>query len=159
MREYIDKIARIGLSTVWMLAGMGKIIEIESFTRELTAMLFPIVKQLAETSIKTQEIVKTITHWSFEIGFLLSTGELLTAALLLIKQSVKRAAIFSTAMLGVFTILLVINLSGDGSETLNACGCFGALWEEPITWWSVGRNAVLMGISWKVYRAEAEKEV
>jgi hypothetical protein len=57
----------------------------------------------------------------------------------------------------LFTSILVINLLYSNSE-LKTCGCFGDLWEEPITWWSVGRNVVLIGMAWIVYRSEASRK-
>jgi len=54
-------------------------------------------------------------------------------------------------------LVLIVNILYPSSE-LKTCGCFGVLWEEPITWWSVLRNIVLIGMAWIVYRSEASRK-
>jgi uncharacterized protein YjeT (DUF2065 family) len=48
------------------------------------------------------------------------------------------------AMFGAFTLLLLHSLlTGQESD----CGCFGSATHEPVSWFSVLRNAVLIGLA------------
>ena len=64
---------------------------------------------------------------------------------LLVAQFERRAvALVAAALLGAFTILLVVRLAQGRRPP---CACFGVLSTKPIGWGNVARNAVLLGLA------------
>lgn len=68
----------------------------------------------------------------------------LAAGALLAATGSPAIAWFILAMLAAFTPLLIHHLRADDRPV---CACFGALSSGPVSWWSVGRNAVLAALA------------
>jgi uncharacterized membrane protein YphA (DoxX/SURF4 family) len=69
--------------------------------------------------------------------------ELALGALLVVGWGVPSVQFAAAALLGAFTLLLGIRLAQGRRPP---CACFGRLATRPISWWSVARNVVLMGL-------------
>ena len=54
------------------------------------------------------------------------------------------AGVVAIVLLGAFTVFLVVALA-RGVEA--PCACFGSLTTRPVSWWSVARNVVLIGLA------------
>lgn len=70
--------------------------------------------------------------------------ETATAIALLLQATAWLAAVFATALLTLFTLVLAANL---GKEERPACPCFGSARPTPIGRFEVARNLVLVGVA------------
>ena len=57
---------------------------------------------------------------------------------------IRLAGIAAVALIGAFTVFLVVALRRGVKAP---CACFGAFSTRPVTWWSVVRNVVLIGLA------------
>jgi len=153
----IFELFRIFLGLVMIIAFFGKGIALEEFEIELKTMLIPFLSAITDTHPERQSIIKEVEMFLLPSVLLILLIESLIGLFLLFEVQVKASALALVLLLLVFTLVLIANILYPSFE-LKTCGCFGVLWEEPITWWSVGRNAVLMSMAWIVYRAETSRE-
>ncbi len=153
----ISDIFRMLIGTVMVIAVLGKGIALEEFEIELKTLLIPFISEFTEKPSETQAIIKAVEPFLLPLALLILLMESLIGLFLLFKIQVKVCARALVLLLMVFILVLVVNLLNPSPE-LKTCGCFGSLWEEPLSWWSVIRNGVLAVLAWAVYRAEAERE-
>ena len=78
------------------------------------------------------------------VAFALAPLELASAALLLTTGSgVVAGAVLAMTLLAVFTVGIAVNLLRGNRVD---CHCFGAMSTKPLSWWSVVRNLLLIGV-------------
>jgi len=92
----------------------------------------------------------TFNNWTFQaraLGapdpavVLVPLAEIALAILLVGGWWFGPAVAASLAMLGGFTVLLLVRLQ---DEDRLPCSCFGATSHRPMSWWDVGRNVILI---------------
>ncbi len=149
-------IIRVALGSVMLISFTGKGLSVEGFEKEIKTLLLPIVGFMDDHFFERQMIYKFIFPFSSFIAWSVLVSELLIGLMLVLDYKVKVTSLFLMILLCVFSILLTLNILYLSPE-LKTCGCFGVLWEEPLSWWSVIRNGVLAGLAWVVYRAETRK--
>jgi hypothetical protein len=74
-------------------------------------------------------------------AYLLPPLEALIALGLLWPATVGASALGAHALLAIFALAIAINLQ-RGRRSVD-CGCFGFDYHQPLSWWLVGRNALL----------------
>ncbi|MFQ3577371.1 MAG: MauE/DoxX family redox-associated membrane protein [Cytophagales bacterium] len=148
---------RTVLGLVILISFAGKGLNVKGFEQEIKTLLLPVIGFTENYFFERQTIYKFIFAFSLSMAWSILASELLIGLMLILDYKAKTAAVFLMGLLCMFSAVLIVNILYPSPE-LKTCGCFGALWEEPLSWWSVIRNGVLMGLSWAVYRAEAEKE-
>ncbi len=150
-------IIRTFLSLVILISFIGKGLDIKSFEKEINTQFLPFFA-ISEYSLSGKKSLydKVAPIISVFVWVILAS-ELLIGLMLIVDYKTKIASLLFISLLCLFSIVLIMNIFYPSNE-LKTCGCFGVLWEEPITWWSVGRNAVLIGMAWVVYRSEASRE-
>ena len=153
----VCELFRVFLGFVMIVAFFGKGIDLEEFEVELKTLVLPFLTVFTRKIHESQALVKWIEPFLLPMALLTLLIESFIGFFLLFRVYVRVSAFMLILLLMLFTSILVINLLYSNSE-LKTCGCFGVLWEEPITWWSVGRNVVLIGMAWIVYHSEASRK-
>jgi len=153
----VNKLISVFLGLVMIIAFFGKGIALEEFEIEIKTMLIPFLSAITGVPSERQAIIKEVGMFILPLVLLILLIESLIGLFLLFEVQVRASALSLVLLLLTFTLVLIVNILYPSSE-LKTCGCFGDLWEEPITWWSVGRNVVLIGMAWIVYRSEASRK-
>lgn len=115
------------LVVVFLVAGMSKLRALETF--EGVVHNFRLLPEV---------LVRPVAYG-------LPFVELAVAAALLIPVIRGYAGWSAALLLGVFTLAVAINLLRGRREI--DCGCFSSELRQRLSWWLVGRNAVLMGLA------------
>ena len=145
------------LSLVILISFIGKGLDIKSFEKEVKTQFLPFFA-ISEYSLSGKKsLYDKVTPIISVFVWVILANELLIGLMLIVDYKTKIASLLLISLLCLFSIVLIVNILYPSSE-LKTCGCFGVLWEEPITWWSVLRNVVLIGMAWIVYRAEMSRE-
>jgi thiol-disulfide isomerase/thioredoxin len=113
--------ARLVVAAVLVAAAVAKAVDLDEFARANRSLGVP------ERTIPAVRVGIPALEVVLAVGLLLTP----TASL---------AAIGAVALFLAFTALLVWNLTQGRRPS---CNCFGSTSDEPISWWTVGRNAVL----------------
>jgi hypothetical protein len=116
-------ILRVALATVFAVAAVGKLADPAGGRRAFIGVGVPSrVAGLAATALPVVE---------------------LGVATLLIAGPGRAAALAAVALVGMFNLgLLSRLLKGD----TGGCHCFGRIHDAPLSWWTLGRNALLTGV-------------
>ena len=116
-------VLRVGLATVFAVAAVGKLADPTGGRRALVWVGMP--SRLAGPGATALPVV--------ELG----------VATLLIAGPGRVAALAAVALVGMFNLgLLSRLLKGD----TGGCHCFGRIHDAPLSWWTLGRNALLTGV-------------
>jgi uncharacterized membrane protein YphA (DoxX/SURF4 family) len=118
-------VLRLVLASVFALAGVMKLRDLERTQADFAALGLP------------AWIIPTVS-------FRLPIVELAVAGMLLIEPLAGVGAVCALGLLGLFTAAITANLVRGRRPT---CACFGALTQSAISWKSVARNALLMGLA------------
>lgn len=114
--------ARVYLAVVFLIACYHKILDPQSFALDVaTYQILPLY---------LVNLTALVLPWL----------ELVAAGMLLIAWRTRAAALLHVGMMFMFTVAIIIALS-KGLDM--SCGCFasqGAV-DDPISWWTVGRDA------------------
>ncbi|UCH10405.1 MAG: DoxX family membrane protein [Fidelibacterota bacterium] len=129
-------IGRIAVGTVFIVSGLLKALDTQSFMATLPAYHIP--------------------DWLLPPGALVPTLEVALGVALILGIALRFIAAAAIAMLLFFSALLIAGILGGELDT---CGCFGSLLEQsPGS--ALARNVILMlicGIVWHYYREVAVK--
>ncbi|MCP9487899.1 MAG: DoxX family membrane protein [Gaiellaceae bacterium MAG52_C11] len=121
--DYVALIARFLLAVVFVLAGLAKLRRSDDFARAITGY-----------ELLPQSLVPAVAAW-------LPRLEVAVGGLLLVGLLTVPAAVVLAAALVAFAASVGIALA-RGREI--DCGCFGTVAPTRITWWTLGRNIVLL---------------
>jgi methylamine dehydrogenase accessory protein MauD len=123
--QWIALFGRLLLAVVLLVAAAGKLTDRQGFRRAVTD--FGVPKALAAS-----------------VALVLPLAELAIAALLVPSATVRWGALAALALLGLFTLGIVVNLTrGRRPE----CHCFGRFHSAPVGWSTVSRNAGLAAVA------------
>jgi uncharacterized membrane protein YphA (DoxX/SURF4 family) len=117
--------ARFALAAVFLLAGLAKLSSLQIF-----------VSGIGRYELLPPRLVKPI-------GYAIPPLELAGGLLLALGLGTPVVAALLAAVLAVFTVAVSIALRDR--KTID-CGCFGPTAPRPITWFTVGRNVLLLGL-------------
>ena len=143
----VNKLISVFLGLVMIIAFFGKGIALEEFEIEIKTMLIPFLSAITGVPSERQAIIKEVGMFILPLVLLILLIESLIGLFLLFEVQVRASALSLVLLLLTFTLVLIVNILYPSSE-LKTCGCFGVLWEEPITWWervkkySANRNGV-----------------
>lgn len=95
---------------------------------------------------------RLVPYWAVNaLAVFMPWTEIICGALLILGVRVKSAAAIITAMLGVFTLAIVVNLFRGAPIS---CGCFKTI-EDPISWWTVLRDLSWIAMTLHVFRYDS----
>lgn len=119
-------ICRFALGTIFVLAGIAKLPRKDEF----------------EAAVRSYRLLPAA--WVARVAAALPVFELASGGFLLLGFLQRVDGLALGACLVVFAAAVSVNLA-RGREI--DCGCFGGVAEKQITWWTVSRNVVLIGVA------------
>lgn len=75
------------------------------------------------------------------MSFAVPSTELLLGLMLILGLFARESAIATAFLISTFSVGVILNLLENRRIE---CGCFGSFSEKPISWWTVGRNLILV---------------
>lgn len=95
---------------------------------------------------------RLVPYWAVNaLAVFMPWTEIICGALLILGVRVKSASAIITAMLGVFTLAIAVNLFRGAPIS---CGCFKTI-EDPISWWTVLRDLSWIAMTLHVFRYDS----
>lgn len=122
--EYALLGARLLLAAVFIVAGIGKLLDLKGAKSAMEGFGIP-------------------QRFSGQAAILLPVAELITAALLIPKATAWWGALAALALLGAFVAAIGYNMANGRHPD---CHCFGQIHSEPAGWSTLVRNAILGAI-------------
>jgi uncharacterized membrane protein YphA (DoxX/SURF4 family) len=119
---FIGLAIRLAAGLVWLVAGAAKIADLEQFRAQVEA--YRVVPDGLEATF-----AYALPFVEVGIGLYLIVGLL-----------VRGAAALSCVLMALFVVAMV---QARVRGLVLDCGCFGALARQPISWWTIGRDAAL----------------
>lgn len=114
-------LARLGLAAVFVVAGVAKLLDRPGSKRALADFAVP------------ENLLGPLV-------LLLPAAELLTATAVLFSSTARWGAVAALILLAAFVVGLTRALRrGDAPD----CHCFGQVYSQPASWWTVARNGAL----------------